>query len=323
MRKIEIKKVIPLENGAIAEINDDDRVQLMASDGGGNAVIYTEKYVTDDSHGVSAPVSDHSQERDREFKENWQIKAGAYWLHGSEGLKEKKYMPEVYFETVTSKKILSIFESFVSNVEVARKYKKLKRSYLIHSHPGYGKSAMVRHFCRKIQNLPGICVIQTDGGVDFNILTNMFNSDYRDDVKMIVLIIEDMGTKDHSRNLNVYNSSCLNFLDGASGLFRVPTMIFATTNYAKELGAQFTNRPGRFNRIIKADLPNDEEVFALVEAITEEKLSAADKEAFAGKKLTPDHCVEAIMRSKIEGMTMAVAVQEILHEREGVVDWDK
>lgn len=315
MRRIEIQNVLDVSRGAKASVSDDVRLHFMEGKDGPKAVLFTETYTE------KPPVKEDETETD-EFAEKWQLRPGSYWLHTGEGLQAKQFAPEIYFETETSKKVLNIFDSFIKNVNVSKRYKRLKRSYLIHSQPGCGKSALVRHFCRKISETPGLCVVQADGSVDFTVLTHMFNAEYHKDLKMIVLVIEDMGLKDHARNLSLYNSSCLNFLDGAASLFRVPTMIFATTNHAKELGPQFTNRPGRFNRIIKADLPSDEEVFALVEGYTGERLTSSEKEAFAGKGLTPDHCIEAILRSKIEGMSMPEAVTEILDERKGMMKWD-
>ena len=318
MRTLDIKSVETLEAGKTIQIPERHSFHMMPTKDGATAVVFQENV-----RHEPLPVTDEEGEKvDSEFVEKWQLRPGSFWLHPSEGLKQKTYAKETYFETETSKKISKIFQSFVDNVEISRHFKKLKRSYLIHSEPGYGKSALIRHFCRQIQDYPGLCIIHTDGTIDFGILTHMFNAEYHEDLRMVVLIIEDMGTKDHARNLNMYNSSCLNFLDGHPGLFRVPTMIFATTNYAKELGAQFTNRPGRFNRIIKCDLPSDEEVFSLVERYIGCPLSCEEKEAFAGKNLTPDHCVEAVLRSKIEGMTMSEAVAEILSEREGMMRWE-
>ena len=149
----------------------------------------------------------------------------------------------------------------------------------------------------------------------------MFLQEYAEDVKRIVLIIEDFGKRDYTNNSSIYNPSCLNFLDGVAGLFRVPTLILCTTNFIQYLGPQLTNRPGRFNRIIQVQPPSDQEVFELVEGMANIKLTDQQKEAFAGKGMTPDHAIEALLRHEIEEISLEQAADEVIKEREGLTAW--
>jgi hypothetical protein len=262
------------------------------------------------------------QDPQKEFKEKWQIRCGNHYLHASEGMLPNNLADEKYFETTTTKKILHYLENFYSKIDVLNKYKKNKRSYLLHSEPGMGKSALLRHLCRRALNIDGMAIITVPGGIDFGLLTHVFIRDYHSDVKMILLIIEDMGNRDYSNNQNFYNSTCLNFLDGQEGLFRVPTLIVATTNFAKELGHQFTNRPGRFNKIIKVQPPTDTEIFELIEGYSGNKLTDEVKQALSGREFTPDHCIEVILRSEIEGLSLPEAADEIKKEREGLINFN-
>jgi SpoVK/Ycf46/Vps4 family AAA+-type ATPase len=160
-----------------------------------------------------------------------------------------------------------------------------------------------------------------DGDVNFNNLSNIFIRPYAENVQRIILVIEDFGKKDAAVQGTMYNPSCLNFLDGTAGLFRVPTMILCTTNFAKDLGPQLTNRPGRFNKIIQVLPPSDEEIFDLVEGIGNIKLSEEQKQAFRGRNMTPDHVIEAIIRHELEDITLEQSVNEVLGERQGLVSW--
>jgi len=259
----------------------------------------------------------------REFRKKWQIKPGQWLLHNEKGLLALQQEEELYFETRTSKKLLQILRSFFKNHHKMLKYKRLKRSYLLHSPPGMGKSALLRYFSREALKVEGTSIVKVSGDLDFNILQHIFLMEYHKDTKFIILIIEDFGKKDWSQNQHLYNPSCLNFLDGNVQLFRVPTLILTTTNFAKELGYQLTNRPGRFSQIIRVLPPTDEEVFELAESYLQRPLDQSEKTAFAGKPFSPDYCLEAIVRAELEEVSIAVAVDEILKEREGIVEWDK
>jgi SpoVK/Ycf46/Vps4 family AAA+-type ATPase len=258
----------------------------------------------------------------REFKRKWQIKPGFWWLDTEKGLLPIEVVEELYFETRTSKKLLHILRTFIKNHTKMLKYKKLKRSYLLHSNPGMGKSALIRYFCKEALRVEGTCVIRVSGDVDFKQLQFIFSREYEKTIKCIVLIIEDFGKKDYTHNINLYNPTCLNFLDGNMELFRVPILMITTTNFAKELGHQLTNRPGRFNKIIKVLPPTDEEIYDLVEYHIGRPLNDDEKTAFTGKQFSPDYCLEVIIRSELEEVSMVEAADEIMKEREGIVDWE-
>lgn len=262
------------------------------------------------------------REAEYEFKQKFQIRCGVNFFDASEGFRPIPLKEEKFFETKTSRFMLKLFKNFFQKSNfINDKFQKNKRAYLLHSDPGMGKSAMIRHFCRQSVKHEGTAIIQVGGDVDFLKLTNIFLQDYADDVKKIVLVIEDFGRRDYATNLSIYNPSCLNFLDGVAGLFRVPTLILCTTNFIEQLGPQLTNRPGRFNRIVRVEPPTDEEVFELIEGVAEIKLTAEQKAAFSGKSMTPDHAIEALLRNEIEEIPLEQAAQEVMEEREGLTSW--
>lgn len=95
-----------------------------------------------------------------------------------------------------------------------------------------------------------------------------------------------------------------------------------TTNYVKELGPHLTNRPGRFNKLIQVLPPSDEEIFELVEGVGGIKLTEQQKQAFKGRNMTPDHVIEAIIRHELDDISLEQLVNEVLSEREGIVNWN-
>jgi len=258
----------------------------------------------------------------QEFKEKHQIRCGIHYLHQEHGMIAIPKSEEKFFETNTSKYLKKLFSNFFEKSDLLwNKFKKNKRAYLLYSEPGMGKSALIRHFTEHALKTEGTAVVQVDGDINFNMLTHIFLKPYADDVKRIIIVIEDFGKRDSVANSTVFNPSCLNFLDGTAGLFRVPTMILCTTNFAKQLGPQLTNRPGRFNKLIKVLPPSDEEVFQLVEGIGKIKMTDSQKEAFRGKGLTPDHIIEAIIRHELEEISLQRSVEEVIYEREGMNQW--
>ena len=276
---------------------------------------------------LNDPITSLLQEEERnkiqaefEFKRKYQIKTGNYLLNSKEeGWSQLPAVDERFFETETSKYLSSIFSSFFAKSEdLFLKYKKNKRAYLLYSEPGMGKSALIRYFSRQALSQEGTAVLQVPGDIDFSVLTNIFLKEYAVDVKRIVLIIEDFGKRDYANNSNIYNPSCLNFLDGVSGVFKVPTLVLCTTNYIQQLGNQLTNRPGRFNRIIEVLPPSDEEVFQLIKELAGIELTEDQKQAFLGKKMTPDHVIECLLRHEFENMSLEEAAYSVMQERANI-----
>jgi hypothetical protein len=332
--EFEVLDKIPLTKGTKLTFNKNENYQLVTGPNGPEIVVTKYKVHTPPTHipteeelkaKKQQEVLEHELEEEqkefREFQKKWQIKCGSYYLHPEKGMISIAPEDEEYFETQTSKKLLELFRGFIKNQHKMIKYKKMKRSYLLHSLPGMGKSALIRYFCREALKTPGTAILKVGGEIDFQILQHLFLMNYAADVERIVLVIEDFGKKDYAANSNIYNPSCLNFLDGNVQLFRVPTLIITTTNFAKELGIQLTNRPGRFSKIVHVAPPTDEEIFELSKGYLSRELTEEERAHFRGKNFTPDHCLEAVMRSEIEEITIQQAIDDIIKERENIVDW--
>lgn len=259
-------------------------------------------------------------EEDRlRFLDKNQIRTGHHKLT-DDGMIPIPESNDIFFDTQTSIYLKKLFFNFFQKSDLLKeKFKRNKRAYLLYSDPGMGKSALIRNFCKHISEQAGTAILVVDGEVNFTFLTKIFLTEYASDVKRIVLIIEDFGKKDSSSNSYYYNPTCLNFLDGITGIYRIPTMILCTTNFIKELGPHLTNRPGRFNRLVHVLPPSDDEVFLLVEGMAQMKLTENQKESFRGKNLSPDHVIEAIIRHELEEITLNDAVNEIISERSGIV----
>lgn len=279
--------------------------------------------LTDQIKDILRKREESRLESEENFKEKFQIRPGKFFFDEENGMTEMPHESEKFFETKTSLYVKSLFQNFFEKHQlVSEKFQRNKRSYLLYSDPGMGKSALVRNFCNFAVETPGTAIVQAHGEINFGKLINIFLKPYREDVKRIVLIIEDFGKRDYISNSNVLNPSCLNFLDGFVGLFRVPTLILCTTNFIKQLGPQLTNRPGRFNKLIKVLPPTEEEVFALIEGFSGISVSDEQRLAFRGLALTPDHVIEALLRHELECIPLEKAAHDVIKEREGLMSWD-
>ena len=320
--KVIIDKVLPAKKGASFLLKSGFTV-LPPTSADEDPIIVSYRHVADPLEQIKTDEDEEDRkaeeqklkEEKREFQKKWQIKQGNFYMHTEEGWLVIPPENEKYFETETSKELQKIFDLFLSKKEVAIKFQKMKRAYLLHSDPGMGKSALIRHFCRNASKNKGTAVLKVEGDINFSILNRVFLNDYNEDVERIILIIEDFGKKDYAAGSNIYNPSCLNFLDGNISLFRVPTLIITTTNFIKELGPQLTARPGRFNKIIQVLPPNDAEVFELVEGFSGLKLTEVQKNSFTGRNFSPDYCIEAVIRSEFEDIPIEDAVRQLVKER--------
>lgn len=323
LNKLKIKQVKP-----IAENTEIDTNNWIISDG--KIVCYeieskkiTEDVVDDASEEekkLAAEMKRQKEEAWLSFVQKYQIRCGYHKVDADEGMLAIPASKEVFFDTKTSLYLKKLFSNFFAKASLLKdKFKKNKRAYLLYSDPGMGKSALIRNFCEHALLEDGTAVLLVDGDVSFNLLNHIFLKAYAEDVKRIILVIEDFGKKDASTTGVLYNPSCLNFLDGTAGLFRVPTMILCTTNYVKELGAHLTNRPGRFNKLIQVLPPTDDEIFALVEGVGGIMLTDEQKDAFRGKGMTPDHVIEAIIRHELEEISLEASANEVLKERQGII----
>lgn len=324
LSKLKIKQVKPLQENLEVETGN----WLIA---GENVICYdieskkiSEENLDQASESEKKLLEDikiKQEEQWVEFVKKQQIRTGCYRLDFQEGMVEIPAAKEIFFETKTSSYLKKLFSNFFEKADLLRdKFKRNKRAYLLYSDPGMGKSALIRNFCQHVLEIEGTAVITVDGDINFNILSFIFLKPYAENVKRIILVIEDFGKKDNSITGVLYNPACLNFLDGTSGLFRVPTMIFCTTNYVKELGAPLTNRPGRFNKLIQVLPPSDEEIFHLVEGVGGIKLTENQKNIFRGRNMTPDHLIEAIIRHELDEISLEESVNEVLNERSGIVN---
>lgn len=249
---------------------------------------------------------------------SYEVKPGFWRITPESGMQPLELPEETYFETETSKKLLRFFNNFCTKLHIYDKYRlKKKRSILLGSVPGVGKSSLINYFLRSLKQQQSVCVLKIDSAdVSWETVTQMFMQSKSDSAKLIVLVIEDIGGTGLDNRYDRVQSDMLNFLSGNSDIFKIPTLIVATTNFLNELSGTLTDRPDRFDRVEQVEPPKDEEVMILVEAFIGRPMSDVEKKALLGKRFTPPYCIEAITRSEIDELTIEEAVEELVKQRE-------
>lgn len=252
-----------------------------------------------------------------EKKKAYNILPGAWRVTPKEGLQPMELVEVQYYKTDTSKELMRHFNVFMNKLDVYRKRNIApKRGFLFGSEPGIGKSSLINYFSRQMIQIPKTCILRVDSSdVDYEIIIDMFSNADPSKVSLVILVLEDIGGSGLEEKANRVDSSMLNFLDGNSDVFKIPTLVVATTNYLDVLNKTLTSRPGRFDIVREVEPPKDEEIVFLVEKFMGRSLTESEKKLFAGTKMTPAYSKEAVLRHELYDISLEEAVAQVLLQR--------
>lgn len=227
-----------------------------------------------------------------------------------------------YFETDTYNKISNHFKKFKEKIDSVYLKRGIlpKRSFLLGSEPGTGKSSLINKFLNEIKNEDGMCVIRIDSSnIDYDDVLTALTKSKQDKIKFLILIIEDIGgTTLHERS-NRVDGSLLNMLDGNQDVFKVPVIVIATTNYLDLLDKTLTNRPGRFDFVYSVPPPKDEELIWLMEQFLGREMTESERKSVIGKQLNPSYGKEIIIRSEVYDISIEESAKEVIEQKERAI----
>ncbi len=220
--------------------------------------------------------------------------------------------------------ITSEARTFFSRLHVYETLKRQKkRSLLLYSKPGMGKTSSIIQFCDEaIKEDQGTVVINwPTGEVESDSVATFLNSQSEYvGCSRLVLIIEDIGggEREGSGGPRGVDSSLLNLLDGIDVTFKLPTFIIATTNYPENLLSALADRPGRFDLMLELQAPKYDEKIQLLEFIARRTLTDDERVAFKDKEVEEfsiAHLEECIIRSMLHDKPVGQVVKELVEHK--------
>lgn len=262
-----------------------------------------------------------------EEDKKYEIKPGTFILSSSMSgieLSKIELKKRTLLETINNtKSIMHEAKTFFSKLHIyEQENRPKKRGILLYSSPGLGKSSAIEKVCMDLlAEDPGTCVvIWPTSDIDAEDLNNFLSnqSEYADNCTRMVLIMEDIGggESDEFRGRNPVSSGLLNILDGIGVVFKLPTLIIATTNHPEQLLESLADRPGRFDLYQELLPPSAAEKILLMEFISKRNLTEDEKTAITKKgteAFSIAHLEEVRIRSLLHDKSYGTVVDELIN----------
>jgi len=287
------------------------------------------EYIRTNRHEEEKPVSNSptcwGTLQDEEFTPAFtsvpKVPAGIYevvWNRqlNQHTLKKQPFKTDELYQ-LPSYEIMDILRDIQNFWDRKDKYKEYnfvhKRGILMYGEPGCGKSGIIQLIAKQLIENDGIIInIKDQDDVDYFM---DFISTFRkiEPNRPLIVLLEDIdsiaGENSHS------TSRLLNILDGVKQIEDV--VYIATTNYPEKLQDRITNRPSRFDRQYKVELPNEE----IREAYIRHKLTDEDIENVDIKewvKRTEGMSLSHLKEVVISTIVMGREFEEVMENLEGL-----
>jgi len=210
--------------------------------------------------------------------------------------------------------ILLDIDNFWNRADNYKKYNYIhKRGILMYGEPGCGKSGIIQLISQQLIEKDGI-VLNVKDEEDVDKFTS-FIATFRkvEPNRPLVVLLEDI---DSLAGENRYQTArLLNILDGVKQIEGV--VYIATTNYPEKLQERITNRPSRFDRRYKVELPNEEIRRSYIQLkLNEDDLKNIDIEEWIKKTegMSLSHLKEVV----ISVIVMGRSFEETMDNLEGL-----
>ena len=242
------------------------------------------------------------------FKSVDQVPSGIYELQYNRNvsqitLKKQPFKTDELYQlpSYEIQDILKDIQNFWDRRDKYREYNFVhKRGILMYGEPGCGKSGIIQLIAKQLIENNGIIInIKDQDDVDFFI---DFIATFRkiEPNRPLIVLLEDL---DSIAGESTYSTSkLLNILDGVKQIEDV--VYIATTNYPEKLQDRITNRPSRFDRRYKVELPNDEIRRAyILHKLTEEDLKDVDVDMWVERTegMSLSHLKEVVISTIVMG----------------------
>ncbi len=279
--------------------------------------------ITPDGHFVQL---EYKEEEDK--KTTYKVKPGTWTIQknmveGMHLVKTSFNQDELLSDIVNTKTIIEKADCFFRNIHVYKElgYDVAKRNMLIYGPPGTGKTAALQAVVQKYvaDGKTASITWTTDKFESYEVKDFIKTFEYVDGVEKITLLIEDIGGIEIDEGIKKSDASLLSLLDNQEKIFKIPVLIFATTNYPASFQGNLTNRPQRFDDKIEIPLPSGPDREKLLKFFSKDKADAGCL-AFAGTKacdkFSTAHLKESVIRSIIYEKPLLEVLKDIVKEIE-------
>lgn len=273
-----------------------------------------------DTHVIQYEYIDEEENKDKT-----QIKPGVFTLmRTNAGIKPQKLELKTHnlLETASNTQLIEReAKVFFDKLDVYKKFKKdPKRSILLYSQPGMGKSSTIAKLSQDfIEEDEGTVILFWDtcdirpSDVSKFLSTGSY---FDEKCTRMIFVMEDIGggNAEGYHGPKTADSGLLELLDGASVSFRLPTFIIATTNTPENLLKSLADRPGRFDQMFELQGPDAQERVLLGAHIAGVPLTPEQEDALASKDadgLSIAHISEIVIRSELHDKTYKQVIKEM------------
>jgi predicted AAA+ superfamily ATPase len=210
--------------------------------------------------------------------------------------------------------ILKDIDNFWNRVDVYKKYNFIhKRGILMYGEPGCGKSGIIQLISQQIIKNDGI-VINIKDEEDVERFTSFIGTFRKiEPNRPLIVLLEDIDSL--AGEGRSQTARLLNILDGVKQIEGV--VYIATTNYPEKLQERITNRPSRFDRRYKVELPNEEIRRAYINhKLSDDDLKNVDVDLWVTKTdgMSLSHLKEVVVSVIVMGRTF----EETMDNLEGM-----
>lgn len=161
-------------------------------------------------------------------------------------MKEQNLFANIAGYDDIKKELMTIFSWYQDKSLIENKKIQLPTGILFYGHPGNGKTLFIREYV-KAMNAPSFSV------TDSKSIVNAFKSARKEKFALVLIDEIDLLIHKDAQALRILQ----NELDGINKKGQI--LVLATTNSRRDLPSALI-RPGRFDRLIEIDAPNDKDI---------------------------------------------------------------
>lgn len=220
-------------------------------------------------------------------------------------------------EYLHTKEISDKIKMFFAKQDVYKKYGvDPKRGMLLWGKQGTGKSTVIAKVVNQyVKDGNTLAVVWRTDKFEAHTVKDFIAAFQYKDVDKLILIIEDIGGSEYvQRGKRAIESSLLSLLDNVEKIFKVPTMILATTNHPENLLENLTDRPQRFDDVIEVKPPSGEFRAKFLSFFSQGEADAASLDAIQARAydgMSVAHMKEIVIRGALYDLTLLESMEQL------------